>query len=122
MSAILSVENLRKVFGGRGGLLNKTEEKVAVDNVSFEVEEGQTLALVGESGSGKSTVGLMALGLLEPTSGHVKFEGRPVTGLDRASRLEMCRGIPVVFQDPFGSLNGRMTVRKRSPKGWSSIN
>ena len=114
---ILKVENLRKVFGGRGGLLKKADEKVAVNDVSFEVREGETLALVGESGSGKSTVGLMALGLLSVTSGKVLFDGRSVTDLNSQDRLALRRKIQVVFQDPYGSLNGRMTVRETLTEG-----
>jgi oligopeptide transport system ATP-binding protein len=114
---VLKIENLRKVFGNKRGLLRAGDEKVAVDNVSFQVREGETVALVGESGSGKSTVGLMALGLLAPTSGRVVFDGRSVTDLNAADRLALRRKIQVVFQDPYGSLNGRMTVREMLTEG-----
>jgi oligopeptide transport system ATP-binding protein len=118
VSAVLQVEKLRKEFGGRGGFLRKkSPPNVAVDDVSFEVEEGGTLALVGESGSGKSTVALMALGLLAPTSGRVLFRGQPVVGLDSKEQLAVRRNIQVVFQDPYGSLNGRMTVREMLTEG-----
>jgi ABC-type microcin C transport system duplicated ATPase subunit YejF len=118
VSAVLQVEKLRKEFGGRAGFLRKKSlPNVAADDVSFEVEEGGTLALVGESGSGKSTVALMALGLLEPTSGRVLFRGQPVVGLDSRERLAVRRNIQVVFQDPYGSLNGRMTVRETLTEG-----
>ncbi len=116
MSAILQIENLRKEFGARG-FLKKSAPKLAVDDVSFEVQEGQTLALVGESGSGKSTVGLMALGLLAPTSGKVIFDGKSVTDLNSTERLALRRKIQVVFQDPYGSLNGRMTIREALTEG-----
>jgi len=116
--ATLKVQNLVKVFGHpRSFLRRRDTEKVAVDDVSFDVREGQTLALVGESGSGKSTVGLMTLGLLAPTSGRVLFEGRDVTRLAHAERRPFRRKIQVVFQDPFGSLNGRMTVREALTEG-----
>jgi ABC-type microcin C transport system duplicated ATPase subunit YejF len=116
MTAVLQIENLRKEFGSRG-FWSKAPPKVAVDGVSFAVEEGRTLALVGESGSGKSTVALMALGLLEPTSGSVLFRGRSVFGLRAKERLAVRRGIQVVFQDPYGSLNGRLTVRETLTEG-----
>jgi ABC-type oligopeptide transport system ATPase subunit len=114
---ILKVDSLRKVFGHSKSFLRAGNEKVAVDGVSFEVRKGETLALVGESGSGKSTVGLMALGLLSVTSGSVEIDGRSVLGLNSAERLALCRRIQVVFQDPYGSLNGRMTVRETLVEG-----
>lgn len=117
MSPVLQVKKLRKEFGGGDGFLKKSSPKIAVDDVSFDVEEGQTLALVGESGSGKSTVALMALGLLEPTSGSVLFRGKGVVGLSSRERLSVRRQIQVVFQDPYGSLNGRMTVREILTEG-----
>jgi ABC-type microcin C transport system duplicated ATPase subunit YejF len=117
MTAVLQIENLRKEFGGRSGFLRRAAPKVAVDDVSFEVEDGRTLALVGESGSGKSTVALMALGLLEPTSGRVVFQGKSVTDLSARERLAVRRDIQVVFQDPYGSLNGRMTIRETLTEG-----
>ncbi len=114
---ILQISHLHKVFGRRAGLLRKSDEKVAVGDVTFDVRNGQTVALVGESGSGKSTVGLMALGLLAPTSGEVHFEGESVVKLNGAQRLALRRKIQVVFQDPYGSLNGRMTVREALTEG-----
>ena len=91
-------------------MFGKREVFTAVDDVSFQVNRGTTLALVGESGSGKSTVGMMLLGLLETTSGDVLYEGRPVIGLRGPERLALRRKLQVVFQDPFASLNARMTV------------
>jgi ABC-type microcin C transport system duplicated ATPase subunit YejF len=117
VSAVLQIEKLRKEFRGRGAFFTKAPAQVAVDDVSFEVEEGQTLALVGESGSGKSTVALMALGLLEPTSGRVVFQGKSLIGLRSKERLALRRNIQVVFQDPYGSLNARMTVRETLTEG-----
>jgi ABC-type oligopeptide transport system ATPase subunit len=110
---VLAVTNLRKEFGRRGGFLQKVAPKVAVDTVSFTVERGSTLAIVGESGSGKTTVALMVLGLLEPTSGTVAIEGKPLHPRDRTLR----RKVQVVFQDPYASLNARMTVAETLTEG-----
>ncbi|MHB2165755.1 ABC transporter ATP-binding protein [Alsobacter sp. R-9] len=110
MSAILSVDNLRKHFRTGGGLFQKPTVVRAVDGVSFDVETGETLAIVGESGCGKSTVGRLALRLLEPTSGTVTVEGQDLAALDEAGLRRMRRDMQIVFQDPFSSLNPRMTV------------
>jgi ABC-type glutathione transport system ATPase component len=83
----------------------------AVDNVSFSIERGETLGLVGESGSGKSTIARMVLGLIEPTSGSVLFDGQPVTGVSQGRLRSLRRRMQVVFQDPFAALNPRMRVR-----------
>ena len=115
--SILSVKGLRKEFGQRGGLLRAKSIKVAVDDVSFEIPKGKTLALVGESGSGKSTVGLMILGLLEATAGEVLFEGRSLASRSSAERKRFRREMQVVFQDPYASLNARMTVREAVTEG-----
>jgi ABC-type glutathione transport system ATPase component len=84
---------------------------LAVDNVSFSIARGETLGLVGESGSGKSTVARMVLGLIEPTSGSVLFDGQPVTGVSHRRLRPLRRRMQVVFQDPFAALNPRMRVR-----------
>jgi ABC-type microcin C transport system duplicated ATPase subunit YejF len=83
----------------------------AVDNVSFSIERGETLGLVGESGSGKSTIARMVLGLIEPTSGSVLFDGQPVTGVPQRRLRPLRRRMQVVFQDPFAALNPRMRVQ-----------
>ncbi len=114
---ILSVKGLRKEFGQRGGFLKPKGLKVAVDDVSFDIPKGKTLALVGESGSGKSTVGLMILGLLESTGGEVLFEGRSLASRSAADRHRFRREMQVVFQDPYASLNARMTVREAVTEG-----
>ena len=116
-STLLSVRDLTKAFPLRSGLFKPKAWKRAVDGVSFDVKRGQTLALVGESGSGKSTVGLMLLDLLEPTSGEILYDGHPFSHRSRAERLALRREMQVVFQDPYASLNVRMTVRETLTEG-----
>ena len=84
---------------------------LAVDHVSFSIERGETLGLVGESGSGKSTIARMVLGLIEPTTGTVLFDGQPITGLSNNRMRSMRHRMQVVFQDPYAALNPRMRVR-----------
>ncbi len=107
---VLEVRSLRKEFAVRRPLLAPKATKLAVDDISFAVPERTTLALVGESGSGKSTVGLMALDLLRPSSGQVLFEGNDVSDFDAEAKRAFRRAVQVVFQDPYGSLNARMQV------------
>jgi ABC-type oligopeptide transport system ATPase subunit len=109
---LLVVEGLEKHFPVRSGfLVERTTDWVkAVDGVSFSVEEGTTLGLVGESGSGKSTTGYCVLQLLKPTAGSVRFEGRELTELKGEELRKMRREMQIVFQDPYSSLNPRMTV------------
>jgi oligopeptide transport system ATP-binding protein len=109
---LLQVANLEKLFPVKRGLLiERTVDHVrAVDDVSFEIGEGETLGLVGESGSGKSTTGYCVLQLLKPTAGSVRFMGKELTQLGRDELREMRKEMQIVFQDPYSSLNPRMTV------------
>jgi len=114
--AVLTVEGLRKLFpvsrGIVGTLLGKEQRHVhAVDGVSFTVPRGEILGLVGESGSGKTTTAMCALGLIEPTEGQIRFNGRNVVELAHSrERLRLRREMQVVFQDPYEALNPRQTV------------
>jgi oligopeptide/dipeptide ABC transporter ATP-binding protein len=103
----LELRNLTKVFGGRGKPLVR-----AVDDVSFTINEGETFGLLGESGSGKSTLARMIPRLIEPTSGEVIFQGKPMVGLSERDMRRVREQIQMVFQNPFSSLNPRMTVRE----------
>ena len=110
--AFLRVEGLKKYFPIRKGILiEKTVDFVrAVDDVSFEIREGETLGLVGESGSGKSTTGYCVLQLLQPTGGSIVFQGTELTTLGREELRRTRREMQIVFQDPYASLDPRMTV------------
>ena len=109
---LLEVKSLLKHFPVRSGILiERTVDHVkAVDDVSFEIAEGETLGLVGESGSGKSTTGYCVLQLLKPTSGSIRFQGQELTTLGREELRKMRREMQIVFQDPYASLDPRMTV------------
>ncbi|MFS0577028.1 dipeptide ABC transporter ATP-binding protein [Sporosarcina sp. 179-K 3D1 HS] len=110
---LLKVEGLKKYFPIQEGLLARTVGQVkAVDDVSFYVNEGETLGIVGESGCGKSTTGRMLMRLLEPTDGKVEFQGKELTSLTTEEMRKMRRDIQMVFQDPYASLNPRHTVGK----------
>ena len=108
---LLQVRNLVKQFPIRGGILQRVVDRVhAVDGVSFDLAPGETLGVVGESGCGKSTTGRCVLRLIEPTSGEVHFEGRNVTAMGKDELRALARDMQIIFQDPYASLNPRMTV------------
>lgn len=101
---LLECRNLKKYFDTPGGKLH------AVDDVSFQLEEGKTLGVVGESGCGKSTLGRTILGLLPATEGKVIFDGQEIQNKNRAEMLPLRKQMQIIFQDPYASLNPRMTV------------
>jgi ABC-type oligopeptide transport system ATPase subunit len=109
---LLVVRKLKKYFPiKKGVLIDRTVDYVrAVDDVSFEIQRGETLGLVGESGSGKSTTGYCVMRLLQPTEGEILFEGKNLTKMKRDDLRRIRRDMQIVFQDPFASLNPRMTV------------
>ena len=108
---LLDVQHLKKHFPVRGGLFSRISAWVkAVDDVSFTVGEKETFGLVGESGCGKTTVGRSLLRLIEPTAGQIRFAGKDVGQLDAAGLRDMRRQMQIIFQDPYSSLNPRMTV------------
>ena len=108
---LLKVRDLKKYFPVRSGLFSKIIGYVkVVDGISFDIKEGETLGLVGESGCGKTTAGRTILRLLEPTSGKVEISGKDIYRLKKEEIRRARREIQIIFQDPFGSLNPRMTV------------
>lgn len=110
---ILEVKDLRKWFHVKSGLISRDKKYVkAVDGVSFTLHKGETLGLVGESGCGKSTTGRAILRLIEPSSGQVILEGTDITTLSKEQMKAKRKDMQIVFQDPYSSLNPRMTIRK----------
>lgn len=108
---LVEVRNLSKHFTRGGGLFTRGDVVKAVDGVSFSIAAGETFGLVGESGSGKSTTGRCILRLVEPTSGEVRYDGEDVLALSPARMRAARRHMQMVFQDPYSSLNPRMTAR-----------
>jgi len=104
MTPILEVQNLKKYFDTPRGKLH------AVDDISFQLERGKTLGVVGESGCGKSTLGRTLLHLIEPTSGKIFFEGEDISAVNRKKLRRLREDMQIIFQDPYSSLNPRMTV------------
>lgn len=110
---LLEVNNLKKYFPITGGVLRRTTGYVkAVENISFTLEQGETLGIVGESGSGKSTLGRTIMRLLDPTEGQIVFQGKDISNLSRRELRSSRKDMQMVFQDPYASLNQRMTIRQ----------
>src|SRR3954465_11980940 len=110
---LLEVRNLKTYFPIYEGILRKHVDDVkAVDDVSFTIEEGTTVGLVGESGSGKSTIGKTLLKLVPATGGQVFFEGHDILPMSEGQFRPLRREMQMIFQDPFGSLNPRHTIRQ----------
>ncbi len=118
---ILVVENLKQYFAIpsqnkkktlKEKILNKKIDLKAVDDVSFNVKRGETFGLVGESGSGKSTIGRSIIKLYDPTGGKITFDGRDITELDKAGKSKLTSDMQMIFQDPFASVNPRLTIEQ----------
>ena len=109
---LLSVRNLKKYFPIRRGVLSRVAAHVkAVDDISFDIDKGETFGLVGESGCGKTTAGRAILRLLEPDAGTIRFDGIDLLGLGKQELRRKRRDMQIIFQDPYASLNPRMTIR-----------
>jgi oligopeptide transport system ATP-binding protein len=110
-NTLLAIKNLKKYFPVKGGIFSKTIGYVkAVDDISFNIKKGETLGMVGESGCGKTTTGRAIIRIIEPTEGQVRFEGKNLLELKKLELRKERRNIQIIFQDPVGSLNPRMTV------------
>jgi oligopeptide/dipeptide ABC transporter ATP-binding protein len=119
---LLTVHNLKKHFPVRRGFFQRIVGWIkAVDGVDLEIESGKTLGLVGESGCGKSTVARLILQLLEPDGGEISYRGRDISGFTREEMKPLRREIQIIFQDPFGSLNPRMTIGQSIEEGLRTV-
>jgi ABC-type oligopeptide transport system ATPase subunit len=117
-SSVLQVEDLKKYFPIRRGFFQRVASWVrAVENVSFKIKGGETLGLVGESGCGKTTVARLILKLLEADKGKIIFAGQDITDLSESEMKPLRKEIQIIFQDPYGSLNPRMTVGQSIAEG-----
>jgi len=121
-STVLRVEGLRKYFPVRRGFFQKVIGWVkAVDGVALDIHQGKTLGLVGESGCGKSTIGRLILRLLEPDEGRIIYQDQDISGLSQNEMKPLRREMQIIFQDPFGSLNPRMTVGQSIEEGLRAL-
>lgn len=116
--ALMNMEHLSRTFSRRAGLFGRQLHSIyAVNDISLSITKGETLGLVGESGSGKSTFARLALRLIEPTSGTVAYEGKSLAAMNREELLAFRRKAQIVFQDPYSSLNPRLTVSRLIGEG-----
>ena len=109
---LIQVKNLSKIFEVNGGFLKKADQLHAVSNISFDIMPGETLCLVGESGCGKSTLGRCVLQLIKPTEGEVIYNGQNLAELNEKQMRPIRQDLQMIFQDPYASLNPRMTIRE----------
>lgn len=113
LNALFKIEDMKVHFPIRGGLFSRTVGYVyAVDGVSLSLNAGETLGIVGESGCGKTTMGLAALGLIEPTGGAVYYKSKAISELDKTHLRKLRKEVQIIFQDPYSSLNPRMSVKQ----------
>lgn len=111
MDKLMEVKNLKKYFPvASSGFFQKSNYVQAVDDVTFDIFKGETLGIVGESGCGKSTMGRLLVTLLDSTSGEILFEGKEVNSIRKNNRKDISKNIQIIFQDPYASLNPRMTI------------
>ena len=111
--ALLEVKNLKKYYPVYNGIFKKAKSYVkAVDDVSFSIDQGETLGLVGESGCGKTTIGKTVLRLVEPTDGSINLEGKNIVSLNKKELRQERKNMQMIFQDPYSSMNPQMTVQR----------
>lgn len=121
-NVLVEVKDVKKEFVTSKSLLGKPQKIVhAVDNVNLKIYEGETIGVVGESGCGKSTLGRTILQLITPTEGQILYKGEDITGLRKEEMRQMRRKMQLIFQDPYASLNPRMTVLELIKARWMRI-